>query len=193
MLTAVQDVVLAWRVRGMAFTLANAFVVVAALLVVPQGQQEVPGRLGIYTFVWPLIPAVVAIFLPLVSARTSTSQHRVAPGYTVRRGADLAGFVALTVGAVVWRQDLDAVVLVRNVALFVGLTATCIRVLGPNGAWVLPAATVMVTWLLGTSNGGEPHGWAVLLHGPTSIPAISAAALLAVTGVLGYLTEPARD
>ncbi|GEA82627.1 MULTISPECIES: hypothetical protein [Cellulomonas] len=193
MLMRLRDALLVWRRRGMVFVLAHAATLAGVLLVIPRGQQEVPGRLGIYTFVWPLVPAVAAVFLPLVSMRTSSSQDRVAPAYATRRGLDLAVFSTFAVAAVVWRNDLDVSVLVRNVALFIGLTAVCTRVLGPTAAWVVPAGVVMIMWLLGTGNSGQPYGWAVALHPAGSAPALVVAAVAAAVGVLGYLTEPARD
>jgi len=177
----------------MVFTLLNMVLLWASVAGVPRGQQEIPGRLGIYTYVWPLIPALTTVFLPLVSMRSDGARDRAAPAFARRRAADLAGFTALGLCAVAWRQDLSALVLVRNLALFVGLTALCIRLLGPTAAWMLPACLVMVTWLLGTDVHGEPRGWAVLLHASGSVSAAAVTAVVTVAGSVAYVNERARD
>lgn len=193
MLGRVRLPLLIWRVRGLGFTLAAAVAMFAVLMVVPRDAQEIPGRLGIYSFVWPLVPALGAAFLPLVSMRTDSPSDWTAPKFKRRRAVDLALFVVVAGVPVFWRADLSVHVMLRNQLLFVGLSAVAVRLVGPAAAWVPLSCCVMVVWLLGTSDGGTPYSWALPLLPPSSAVAAVASLAVACLGVISYVSAPARD
>jgi len=151
----------AWRFNGFVICLALVGVL---LLLTPRNTVAVPGRDGVYSVLWPLVPVLVGMWV-IAGLRPAYLDIRLT---AVRRVFDRALAVAgssagamLVVGVAPAAQHT---VLYRNVAYTLGVSFICVATLPRSFAWIPSVIPPMIMWLLGTRSDGPPQGWAVLLR-----------------------------
>ncbi|MCL6538522.1 MAG: hypothetical protein K6T28_08055 [Acidothermus sp.] len=159
----------AWRLKTVCVAAAAS---VIAWFAIPARPIDVPGRDGVSSVLWPLLPAVVASALPSVLEWSRSPAVVLAP----RSRTDTAGrigFATLLVGAVaiVGATRFDPVVVLRNSAFLFGLATLLSRWTASGLVATMVVLVPMAMWLLGTEPGGFAKSWALLLldaHSPTA-------------------------
>jgi hypothetical protein len=135
----------------------------AAFLLVPAQPVPVPGREGVRSLLWPLIPTFPALAAPACGAVARRDLERTGARSILGLRA---GYVVLVSGATLlvclagWRFDLAVVW--RNAAFLLGI-AFAGTAIAPAGAWLPVSVIPMVLWLTGTQPGGVVEPWAILL------------------------------
>ncbi len=135
----------------------------AAFLLVPSHPVPVPGREGVRSLLWPLVPTLPAVAVPGCLSAGHRDLERVAARSLLRMRAACVSAIAVATFLVClasWR--FDPVVVWRNAALLLGIAFAGTAV-HPAVSWLLVSVIPMVMWLTGTQPGGVVEPWCVLL------------------------------
>ncbi|HXF72450.1 MAG TPA: hypothetical protein VNO79_07575 [Actinomycetota bacterium] len=157
-----------------------------AFAVVPARALPVPGREGVSSLLWPLVPVLPALTVPGSAASARRDLERTGGRSQVALRAWFVAIVTAATGlACLAGIRFDLLIVWRNAAFMLGLTLACASV-SPRGAW-LPAVVVpMLMWLVGTQPGGIVEPWALLLLPGSSTTATWASGLAWAVGFLAY-------
>ncbi|GIU98725.1 MAG: hypothetical protein KatS3mg014_0341 [Actinomycetota bacterium] len=188
-LTAALVVVRAWQGSGFAFTLAIGL---AGFALVPSRPVPVPGREGVSSLLWPLVPVLPALAVPQVAGVVYREIERVSGKSSLGTRLGCAAIITSLLGLFClagWRFDLS--VLCRNAAFLLGV-ALAGTVFSPSGAWLPVTVIPMVMWLIGTQPGGAVDPWAILLLPGSASGAARASYLVWITGT-GFWLMSRRD
>jgi hypothetical protein len=153
------------RCQGGAALVVGVVGVVAVAHVLPMEPTLVPGRPDVRTVIWPLVPALAALAVPvgasarwrpwsLVTARPPW-QGRMAFLATVAA----AGLVTVALAPV------DRGVVARNLLLFDGLALAAVALTG-RPTWALVLAVPVLTWFTGVDPPDRIRWWAIPLRPP---------------------------
>ncbi len=147
-----------------------------AWLLVPERPIAVPGRQGVQSVLWPLVPTLTAMVLPSCLAHAYRDlELAAAKSHARQRGLFAVFALALTAIPCVSGLRFDLGVALRNAALLSGLAFASTVIFPPRVAWMPPSFLPIITWLLGLKLGGVPRPWAVLMQSGSSLPALLAA------------------
>lgn len=148
------------------------------LVLMPTGSFEVPGRNGVYSVVWPLLPALLAVAIPSATARAGRElEVMAARDVRIVRLCFVGLAITASLLVSVTASGLDPAILARNHLLMLGLALVCRAFLAASIAWIPAVAVPIVMWLVGTHVGGAVSDWALLL-----LPAQSTGALFVAIG-----------
>lgn len=159
-LTPAAVVVRAWNGGQLLIALALAL---GALFLVPVQAVPVPGREGVRSLLWPLIPTLPALAAPACASVGFRELERTGARSLPGSRAVCVVLASLATGLVClagWRFDL--MILFRNAAFLLGTAFACTAI-SPTAAWLPVSVIPMVMWLTGTQPGGIVEPWAILL------------------------------
>lgn len=172
--------------------LGGAVLAAAALAhLLPIEPVRVVGRPDVRTVVWPLVPALAALAVPIggVSRFAPWTWVGARPARRVRSrfvvtvaGAALAG-VALA--------PVDRIIVLRNLVLFDGLALVALAILG-RPPWSLLIGLPVVVWFTGVEPPDLVRWWAVPLLPADHLVAALVSAGTGIVGAAAYVLVPAR-
>lgn len=152
---------------------------------VPASPVAVPGR-DIDSLIWPLMPAVLALVVPTAALAGQRDLERTSGRSIIRmRIGFCVGVSALVVLVSVGALRFDALVVMRNGLLLLGLGLLGATTLGPGGGWFLPFSVPTGMWIFGTTHLG-PNTWATVLHERDSQIALVSALAVWLGGCILY-------
>lgn len=177
------------RCSGGAALAAGALAVVAVAAVAPIDPVRVPGRLDVRTVVWPLVPALAALAVPVGAAARFRSWERAATRPQWHGRTAFVALVAVRTVALVAVVPLDRAIVARNLLLFDGLALLVVLVVG-RPTWTALVAAVALTWFAGVDPPSTVRWWAVPLLPADHVGAWATACLVAVVGAVGHAVLP---
>ena len=179
------------RCQGGAALAGGSVAVVVLSRVLPLAPVRVIGRPDVRTVVWPLVPALIALAVPIGAVTRFAAWTWVAarPGWQVRSAFIAAVAVVSTVTVAV--VGLDRVVVARNLALFIGLALLGVAVLG-RPPWGLLVGLPTVVWFTGVDPPDAVRWWAVPLLPADHVGAALVAGATATVGIAAHIALPPR-
>jgi hypothetical protein len=179
------------RCQGGAALLAGAAVVIVAGRLLPIEPVRVVGRPDVRTVVWPLVPALAALAVPIgAMARFATWTWVTGrPAWQAR--AAFVGPVVAAAALVVVAAPVDRTVVARNLALFDGLALLAVALLG-RPPWGLLVGLPVVVWFVGVDPPDAVRWWAVPLLPPGHVGAAAVAVAFALVGIAAHVLVPPR-
>jgi hypothetical protein len=165
---------------------------VAALAhLLPIEPVRVVGRPDVRTVVWPLVPALAALAVPIggVSRFASWTWVGARPAWHVR--TRFVATVAAAALASVVLAPVDRVIVLRNLVLFDGLALGALAILG-RPPWSLLIGLPVVVWFTGVEPPDVVRWWAVPLLPADHLVAALVSAGTGIVGAAAYVAVPAR-
>ena len=180
------------RALGGGAYLVGGAATLAAWRLLPRRSLAVLGRDGVYSVIWPLVPALLAVAVPAAVRFDARLLERVSgrPRWTLRaRGL---GLLAVVGAVVVAGSPYDAATCARNLLILVGGALVAASLLPASVAWVPIALYPPCAWLLGTRTNEIHAAWAVPLRPAGDPLAWRVAVVVAMVGVVVHLVLGTR-
>lgn len=179
------------RCQGGAALLAGAAAVIVAGRLLPIEPVRVVGRPDVRTVVWPLVPALAALAVPVgAMARFATWTWVTGRPAWQARAAFVGPVVAAAVLVVV-TTPVDRTVVARNLALFDGIALLAVALLG-RPPWGLLVGLPVVVWFVGVDPPDAVRWWALPLLPPGHAGAAAVSAATALVGAAAHVLAPPR-
>ncbi len=171
-----------WRMRG--YTLSAAFLLLLGLCIalLPSDLHPVPGRLGAYSRLWPLLLSFVSLPLIIIHSRRHVTPRSYDP-YAFRHFVEdllfssLCSLACCSVASCGSPSFLDVS---YTFAFYTLLTALFLNIF-PTLSWLPPFCIAIIVWLLGTDGYGSAKSWALTLPGSSPHLRIVVLVLLLLT------------
>jgi len=155
---------------------------------VPPSSVPVPTEEGVASVVWPLLPALLVLTLPPLLEFPGRYPER-SGARSVEQLRALTVLATLSAGAlvIICAPPSEAVVVLRNLLLLVGLVLALARLLPWGLAWVPVVFVPIVMWLYGTRQLHQVEPWAILLRPQDDGTALGIAIGTCAAGLVIYL------